>query len=124
MSDARQAVRAAHEAGAQQHAPETLQEAEEQLDRAGAELHKHAFREARKDAEAAKANAISAQDMALAIGSATTVVDKARKHGVLSDETDKILKQAQLAAGEGDVLLAVRLANEARSLAEQDLRLE
>jgi hypothetical protein len=124
MSDARQAVRAAHEAGADQHAPEILQEAEDQLDSAGNELHKRDFREARKEAVAAKTNAINAQDMAHAIGSAAAVIDKAGQRGVLSAETEALLQQAQQAAGEGDVQLAVRLANEARSLAEQDLRLE
>jgi len=124
MSDARQAVRAAQDAGANRHAPETLKDAEKQLDRAGAELHNHDFREARKDAVAAKAYAINAQEMTLAIGSATKAVDKARELGVLSEETDQLLKRAQLAASEGDVQMAVRLANEARNLADQDLRLE
>jgi len=124
MSDARQAVSAAQDAGADKHAPEILKEAEEQLDRAGEELHKRDFREARRGAVAAKLQAMSAQEMTLAIGSAATAVDKAREHGVLSNETEQVLQQAQQAASEGDVQTAVRLANEARNMADQDLRLE
>lgn len=124
MSDARQAVRAAHDVGAEQHAPESLQNAERQLDKAGAELHQRDFREARKDAVAAKTNAINAQDMAHAIGSAVAAVDKAREHGVLSNEAGQLLKKAQMAATVGDVLMAVRFANQSRNLAEQDLRVE
>ena len=124
MSDARQAVRAAQDAGADQHAPETLKDAENNLDRAGAELNNRDFREARKDAVAAKTHAINAQEMTLAISSAVAAVDKALERGVLSLETDQLLKRAQLAASEGDVQMAVRLANEARNLADQDLRLE
>jgi len=124
MSDARQAVRAAHDAGADQHAPVTLQEAESKLDSAGTELHMHNYRQARKSALAAKVSAINAQDMAYAIGSAAAAVDKARQHGVLSAEAEQLLNKARRVASQGDVQTAVRLANEAKNLAEQDLRLD
>jgi uncharacterized lipoprotein YmbA len=123
MSDARQAVRAARDAGAERHAPVTLQDAESKLDSAGMALHSHDYRQARKNAVAAKTSAINAQDMAYAIGSATAAVDKARQHGVLSREAEELLNKAHRVASEGDVQMAVRLANEAKNLAEQDLRL-
>jgi hypothetical protein len=124
MSDARQAVRAARDAGAYRHAPVTLKNAEDHLNSAGAGIHRRNFREARKDALAAKSDAINAQDMAHAIGSAASAVDEARQRGVLSAETEQLLLQAQKVASDGDVQMAIRLANEARDLAEQDLRLE
>ena len=124
MSDARQAVRAARDAGADKHVPEILQNAESKLDSAGAELHKREFRQARKDALAAKTSAINAQELAHAIGSAAAAADRARQRGVLSAESEQLLARARQVASEGDVQTAVRLANEAKSLAEQDLRLD
>lgn len=123
MSDARQAVRAAREAGAAEHAPDVLNNAEQQLDLAGERLHEHDYRQARKEAVAAKAEAFDAQEMALAIGAAVNSANKARDKGVLSVEADVLLKRAREAASHGDVQLAVRLANEAKNIADQDLRL-
>jgi hypothetical protein len=124
MSDARQAVRAAREAGAEQHAPDVLKNAEQQLDRAGVRLHEHAYREARKEAVAARTQAFNAQEMSLAIGAAADIVARAREKGVLSAEAEVLLKQAQEAASKGNVQTAVRLANEAKNIANQDLRLD
>jgi len=123
MSDARQAVRAAMDAGAELHAPDVLNNAEQQLDRAGERLHEHEYSQARKEAVAAKEQAFDAQEMALAIGAAVISVDKARQKGVLSAEADVLLKRAKEAASHGDVQVAVRLANEAKNIADQDLRL-
>lgn len=123
MSDARQAVRAAQEAGAELHAPDVLNTAEQQLDRAGERLHEHNYRQARKEAVAAREQAFEAQEMALAIGAAVNSVEKAREKGVLSAEADVLLQRAQDAASHGDVQVAVRLANEARNIADQDLRI-
>jgi len=123
MSDARQAVRAAQEAGADLHAPDVLKNAEQQLDSAGVRLHEHAYSQARKKALAAKKQAFFAQEMALAIGAAVKSVDEARERGVLSAEANVLLKRAKHAASNGDVQVAVRLANEARNIADQDLRL-
>ncbi len=123
MSDARQAVQAAKEAGARQHVPELLKSAEQQLEQAGVGLHQHDYRTARKEALAARTHAFDAQEMALALAAAVKAADQARAIGVLSAETDVLLQQARQAASEGDVQVTVRLANEARNMAEQDLRL-
>ena len=61
--------------------------------------------------------------MALAIGAAVKSVDEARERGGLSAEANVLLKRAKHAASNGDVQVAVRLANEARNIADQDLRL-
>ena len=50
MSDARQALRAAREAGAQRAAPATLADAQTRLLRAEAALRLHDYREARREA--------------------------------------------------------------------------
>lgn len=123
MSDARQAVQAAQEAGAELHAPVLLQSAEQQLEQAGNGLHERDYRAARRGALAARNHAMDAQEMALALSAAVNVADEAREQGVLSSETSTLLQQAQQAASAGDVQLTVRLANEARDMAAQDLRL-
>jgi len=61
MSDARQAVEAAREAGAREYAPDELQAAENLLQRAEEALTEGYYRQAREDAEAARAQAVSAQ---------------------------------------------------------------
>jgi hypothetical protein len=61
MSDARQAIRAAEQAGAGQHAPELLAEAQQLVDRARVNLEKGEYRQARDDAELARTKAIEAR---------------------------------------------------------------
>lgn len=61
MSDARQAIRAAEQAGAGQHAPELLAEAQQMVERARVNLQKGEYRQARDDADQARAKAIEAR---------------------------------------------------------------
>ncbi len=61
MSDARQAVEAARQAGARSYSPEELLSAENLLQRAEVALSDGLFRQAREDAEAAREMAVSAQ---------------------------------------------------------------
>jgi len=60
MSDARQAVRAAHDAGAEQKAPELYDQAETMLDKAVQELDEGRYDQARKAAVSAKKAALDA----------------------------------------------------------------
>ncbi|HEU4653085.1 MAG TPA: DUF4398 domain-containing protein [Steroidobacteraceae bacterium] len=60
MSNARQAIRAARDAGAAKAAPQTLQEAQALLDRAENNLQRREYREARRDAVAARDKASEA----------------------------------------------------------------
>jgi len=60
MSNARQAIRAAREAGAQQKDPQKLSEAQALLDRAQGNLQKREYRNARRDAIAARDKAAEA----------------------------------------------------------------
>jgi len=121
MSDARQAVSAAHDVGAAEHASENVQQAEQLLDRAERELELGDYGDAREDAEAARAAAIKAQDIAQVMSAAKLVLQDASQRGVLSNDAAELFDQAQLAADENRVHEAIRLANEARHQAEQDL---
>ena len=122
MSDARQAVQAAVDAGAGTHAPDALHQAESHLNQAGESIESGQYRDARHDAVAAKNEAIDAREMAHAIGSARAAIEQAENSGVLSDEARDLLTRAEEAASKFNALMAVRLANEARNQAEQDLR--
>jgi len=61
MSDARQAIRAAEQAGAGQHAPALLAEAHQLVERARVNLQKGEYRQARDDADLARAKAMEAR---------------------------------------------------------------
>lgn len=60
MSDARQAIAVAREAGAENHAAATLREAEAYLDSAQKRLGERAYAQARRDALQAKTKALHA----------------------------------------------------------------
>lgn len=60
MSNARQAIRAARDAGAEKMAPQKLNEAEALLNRAEDSLERRAYREARRNAIAARDKAAEA----------------------------------------------------------------
>ncbi len=67
MSDARQAIHAAREAHADQHAADYLSEAETFLEKAARDLEQGEYERARRNATAAKAAAVAARDRALAM---------------------------------------------------------
>ena len=119
MSDARQSLQAAHDAGAKKYASTTLQSAKSALEQAEKKLGDRAFREARMNAITAKVEAMDAQKIALAIADAETAISRAAKNGTLSPEAESLFKQAQQAASEGKKQQAVKLANEAKLKAEQ-----
>ena len=62
MSNARQAIKAARDAGADKTAPQTLNEAQALLDRAQNNLERRAYKDARRDAIAARGKAAEALD--------------------------------------------------------------
>lgn len=64
MSNARQAIKAARDAGADKIVPQTLNEAQALLERAEANLERRAYRDARRDAIAARGKATEALDAA------------------------------------------------------------
>ena len=64
MSNARQAIKAARDAGAANVAPQQLSEAQALLDQAEDNLERRAYRNARRDALAARGKAAEALDAA------------------------------------------------------------
>ena len=64
MSNARQAIRAAHDAGAEQVAAQQLTEARAFLERAEADLQSRSYKEARRNAVAARGKAVEALEAA------------------------------------------------------------
>jgi hypothetical protein len=64
MSNARQAVKAAKKAGAEQYAPDVMADAERLLKSATANLNKGEYRAARDQAEQARAKAMEARRLA------------------------------------------------------------
>ena len=60
MSNARQAIRAAHDAGAERIAPQKLTEARAYMEEAEANLQTRKYREARRAAMAARGKAVEA----------------------------------------------------------------
>lgn len=70
MSDARQAIEAAEEAGAAQHAPMQLRYARDAILNAERKLQKKAYNGARKDARQAKDKAVEALDISKRQGEA------------------------------------------------------
>ncbi len=64
MSNARQAIKAARDAGAEQAAPQTLNEAQSLLEQAEASLQKGDYKSARRSAVAAKGRAAEAMSVA------------------------------------------------------------
>ncbi len=124
MSDARQAVSAAHDVGAAEHARENVQHAEALLNKAEHEFKRGDFGGARDDAEAARVEAIKAQDIAQVMSATKRALQQATARGVLSGEATQLFEQAITAADDQKVHEAIRLANEARHQAEQDLNLQ
>lgn len=68
MSDARQAIRAAQAAGAAEKAPEALGRAQGLIDEAQLRLQRHDYREAERNAIAAREEAVRALEAARAAG--------------------------------------------------------
>lgn len=64
MSDARQAIAAAEEAGANERSPDLMQDARDFLESAEAKLLRHSYRGARQDAESAREKAREAMKSA------------------------------------------------------------
>jgi hypothetical protein len=75
MSDARQAIRAAQNAGAAQGAPSQLEQAQKLLMSAEKSLQKHMYRAAKRDAIAARHEAVEAMQAVGRTGDKTGAVE-------------------------------------------------
>lgn len=121
MSDARQAVQAAREANAEQHAQSALTQAERLLITAEENLGRKTYNHARDNAVAAKAQAIAARHLALAIGDAKESIAKAAAQGITSSKATTWLMRAEAFAESGDIDSALDAAERAKAQAERDI---
>ncbi len=118
MSDARQAIQSARDAGAQKHAPEVLGSAEGLLAKAEQAIDDNQYEDARSDAVAAKKEAVKARNIALAIGAAEETLREAKSLGAEWRDSQRLLARARAAAKAGDEEKAVKLANMAKRQGE------
>jgi nucleoid-associated protein YgaU len=122
MSDARQAVQAARDAGAPLHTPAAMDSAEQDLTQAEQQLRQRDYKSARQDAVAAKQEAVRARNMALVLAQAKQAVQEAEEQGALTQVTRDWLAKAEAASAAGDEEEVARTAKQARLEAEDDIR--
>jgi hypothetical protein len=116
MSDARQSVQAAHEAGARDYAAHNLKVAVDYLEEAERELELRYFNRAKHDAVVAKSEAVKARSVTLAIKEAEGEIAQSAASEEVVQQATSILLEAMQAAAEGKDKKAIRLAGEARVL--------
>lgn len=122
MSDARQAVQAAREAGAAVHSKFVMDSAERDLSQAELKLRGRYYTSARDEAVAAKQEAVKARNMALAISQAKEAVAEAERLGALTQKTRDSLAKAEAASAKGSEEEVVRAAQQAKQQAQDDIR--
>lgn len=120
MSDARLALRAAEDAGAQDYAAPTLSAAQGTIADAERQLESGKYVRARNYAILARAEAMKARSVALAIAQAKAAVDEAARLHALSAAAQAALKNAREAAGQDRPDRALAEAERAAELARQD----
>jgi hypothetical protein len=118
MSDARQSLQAARDAGAEKYAPENLRIADNYLKQAERELELRYFARARHDAILARSEAQKARTVAVTIHEAVTALEALDDEGRNLPQARSVLQEALEAAEHGKDKSAIRLALEAKRLAE------
>lgn len=112
MSDARQAIKAAHEVHAQKQAPTALKLAEESLIQAEESLQAGYLARASRQALFAKEQAVKTHDLAVAFIRAKTVWQTVQSLGYRYEAQEWLMK-AQQAALENDIESALSLTQQA-----------
>ncbi|MFQ5470320.1 MAG: DUF4398 domain-containing protein [Gammaproteobacteria bacterium] len=111
MSDARQAIEAAEDAGAGKHASILLKTAKIALHDAREQLKRHHFYEARINAERAKSQATKARTVSLAIREASDAIAQAQAEGKRVANAKQLLSRAKAEAKDGHADNAIRIVN-------------
>ncbi len=117
MSNARQSVQVAHEAGAAEYETQNLDVAREYLARAERELELRYFARARHDAIVAKSEAIKAHSVAVALRQAQAAIVSSTADEAALAEARLLLQDAMEAARQGRDRRAVQLAGQAERAA-------
>ncbi|MCP5149484.1 MAG: DUF4398 domain-containing protein [Ectothiorhodospiraceae bacterium] len=115
MSDARLAIRAARDAGAEQVVPRTLREAEQALARAVASIEQGDYRVARRDAEAAHANALRAGEVSRGVTALAEAIRDAEGGGRDLGAARAALAEARSAASAGEDAAALAALERGRA---------
>lgn len=118
MSDARQAVQAARQAGAERFAQKSLESAQTELEEAERQLQSKKYRKAKKHAMMSKQKAVTARQVASTFQSAEAAMKIADKLPNSWRDTKKIFSKAKKAIQAGDSGKALKLAHMARKQAE------
>lgn len=116
MSDARQTINAARDAGAENEVPGSLNRAEVLMNEAQRELELMNYKRARNDAVAAKVQAEKARMLAAIVAETRQGI---RDIGADNDQTrraNELLQQSSDLAAQGDMTRALQLAREARRI--------
>ncbi len=113
MSDARQAIESARQAGAGDSAPYPFDQALALIDEARESMVREEYKRARSDALAARSFALSARNIAIAIGDAERAINVGRDDGHNVGPAMLMVKQARAAARDGDEERAIELARKA-----------
>ncbi|CAK0740030.1 putative DUF4398 domain-containing protein [Gammaproteobacteria bacterium] len=121
MSDARQSVRAAVEAGAEHYFPTIMERVDALLTKAEKELAVADFRGAEQHALAAKTEAVRARSLVLTLTSTIETVEQAERVTKLDPNTRAVLQQAQDAASQGNEAVTMAFMEQARQEAESAL---
>lgn len=119
MSDARQSVQAAHDAGARDYASRNLRIAVDYLEEAERELELRYFGRAKHDAVVAKSEALKARNVTLAIKEAEGRIARTSAPEPVVNQATSLLLEAIQAATEGRDKKAIRLADEAKFMLDQ-----
>lgn len=106
MSDARQAINSAEQAGARDYAAFSLQKADQQLLAAEQALRSKHYTDAREAAHEAKANGQQARNLANRFGRTIALMNAARQDGIDGLPEDELL-QASASAARGDEVAAI-----------------
>ncbi|HFD92749.1 MAG TPA: DUF4398 domain-containing protein [Gammaproteobacteria bacterium] len=120
MSDARQSLQAAYDAGADKYASRHLEIAEDYLTKAERELELRFYTWARNDAMLARSEARKAQEVTSAIKAAHAAIESASVDEETLAAARALLEKAIDAAQEGKDTAAIRLASEVSARLRQD----
>lgn len=118
MSDARQSLQAARDAGAEKYARENLRAADDYLKQAERELELRYFGRARHDAILARSEAQKARTVAVTIREAMAAIEALEDSGGKQPQARAALQEAIEAADDGKDKSAIRLAIKAKRIAE------
>ncbi len=120
MSDARQSLQAAYDAGADKYASRHLKTAEDYLSKAERELELRFYNWARNDAMLARSEARKAQEVTSAIKAALAAIESSSADEETLAAAQSLLDEALIAAQNGKGAAAIRLANEVSARLRQD----